>query len=490
MGILDKALAHLGIKSAAGFADLKLHPTLLETLKVVGYENPTPIQQQAIPPVMAGKDLIGLAQTGTGKTAAFALPILHRLLEQQVSGSSYVEGPEVLVLTPTRELAIQVYENFRDYGAKAGIKSSAVYGGVGLKSQIATLDRFKPRVLVATPGRLLDFMNQRVVSLASVGIFVLDEADRMLDMGFIDDVRRIVKALPTKRQTLLFSATMPKAIETLAQQVLRNPEKVAVSPVSSAVEIIDQKMCHVSRANKRPLLAHLLKEPEFSRTIVFTRTKALADRVEEYLSKGGIKARAIHGGRSQGARQAALKSFKTGDVSVLVASDIASRGIDVDDVSHVIQYDLPEVPETYVHRIGRTGRAKRSGSAISFCEPGQEDMLNEIEKHLKKKIPKLEHPFPLTGNEVPEPKQGRGGRSNAQYGRGQGRGQGGRSGQGNGQRGGRSGGGGGGGRGPSRPSSGNEGRPSASPAGGGGGQSGGDRPARSGGPGPSRGRRR
>ena len=483
MGILDKALAHLGIKSAAGFVDLKLHPTLLETLKVVGYENPTPIQQQAIPPVMAGKDLIGLAQTGTGKTAAFALPILHRLLEQQVSGSSYVEGPEVLVLTPTRELAIQVYENFRDYGAKAGIKSSAVYGGVGLKSQIATLDRFKPRVLVATPGRLLDFMNQRVVSLASVGIFVLDEADRMLDMGFIDDVRRIVKALPTKRQTLLFSATMPKAIETLAQQVLRNPEKVAVSPVSSAVEIIDQKMCHVSRANKRPLLAHLLKEPEFSRTIVFTRTKALADRVEEYLTKGGIKARAIHGGRSQGARQAALKSFKMGDVSVLVASDIASRGIDVEDVSHVIQYDLPEVPETYVHRIGRTGRAKRSGSAISFCEPGQEDMLSEIEKHLKKKIPKLEHPFPLTGNEIPEPKQGRGGRSNAQYGRSQG----GRS-------------GGGGGRGPSRSPRGNEGRPSGSAGGAGrgprpsggegaGGQSSGDRPVRSGSPGSNRGRR-
>lgn len=369
----------------AGFADLSLNPALLETLSKIGFSEPTPIQAKAIPVVLTGKDLIGNAQTGTGKTGAFVLPILTKLMADSLNGLRS-SGPEVLILAPTRELASQIHDSVKTFARGTKINSSVIFGGVGQMAQTRDLERNFPRILVATPGRLLDLMGQGFIDLSSVNVLVLDEADRMLDMGFIHDIRRIVKVIPTERQTLLFSATMPKDIVQLANQILRSPERVAVDPVSSAVELIEQSVILVNNSEKRSALLDLLQQDGVTRAIVFTRTKHVADRIQLFLEKSQITCRAIHANKSQGARTHALKGFKSGEIPVLVATDIAARGIDVDDVSHVINYDLPEVPETYVHRIGRTGRAKKVGVAISLCDNEQRRLLNDIERHLGKSI--------------------------------------------------------------------------------------------------------
>lgn len=369
-----------------GFAGFNLNPKLIKTLNEISFINPTPIQSQAIPVVLSGSDLIGNAQTGTGKTAAFVLPLLTKLMAVPYSVSQTF-GPEVLILAPTRELAAQISENIRTLANGTGIRSSVIYGGVAQSNQIRDLDRNYPRILVATPGRLLDLINQRYLDLKSVNVLVLDEADRMLDMGFIQDIKRIVVMLPKKRQTLMFSATMPQEIVSFAKNIMQSPKQIAVDPVSSAVKIINQFVVHVGREQKRAALLQLLKDPGMVRTLVFTRTKHVADRVAKYLSSNQISTRVIHANKSQSARQSAMSGFKSGHVPVLVATDIASRGIDVEDVSHVINYDLPEVPETYIHRIGRTGRAKKSGVAISLCDAEQKRLLNSIERHLGKPIP-------------------------------------------------------------------------------------------------------
>ncbi len=420
---------------AAGFAPLGLIESLLKAVAAEGYTDPTPIQLKAIPFILKGRDLIGCAQTGTGKTAAFALPIIQ-LLELTRPAQRKIR---TLILAPTRELAIQIGESFQAYGAHAKIHHAVIFGGVGQNPQVTALRRH-PEVVVATPGRLLDLMNQGHVTFEGLEILVLDEADRMLDMGFIHDVRKIIRELPKKRQNLLFSATMPAEIQELASKILDNPAKVEVAPISSTAESITQTLYYVDKKAKTALLKHLLTEhPDMSKILVFTRTKHGANRVAESLSKAGIGAEAIHGNKSQSARQRALTNFKDGTVRVLVASDIASRGLDVEEISHVVNFDLPNIPETYVHRIGRTGRAQAIGSSISFCDRDERSFLRDIERLIRKPIPVVEtHPYP-PGSEAPEESHERPERGP------RGGGGGGRGRQGGGQRGGSSGGSGGGG---------------------------------------------
>jgi ATP-dependent RNA helicase RhlE len=373
------------------FEHLGLIEPLARAVRDEGYLRPTPIQQSAIPHVLAGRDLLGLAQTGTGKTAAFALPILQRL---HASGRRpHGDRPiAVLVLTPTRELAAQIGDSFAQYGRHLGFKHTVIFGGVGQHAQERAL-RAGVDILVATPGRLLDLVSQRLVHLSKLEIFVLDEADRMLDMGFVHDVRRVVALLPKKRQTLFFSATMPPEAKRLADGLLHDPATVAVTPVSSTVETIDQAVYLVhDKSDKRALLAEILGDPTITRALVFTRTKHGANRVADQLARAGIGADAIHGNKSQNARERALARFKAGESRVLVATDIAARGIDIDDITHVINYELPNVPETYVHRIGRTARIGKSGVALSFCDGEERAFLSDIERLIRRSIRRIEPP--------------------------------------------------------------------------------------------------
>ena len=380
------------------FKELNLVTPLLQALETEGYTKPTPIQAQSIPVILQQKDLLGCAQTGTGKTAAFALPILQ-LLSAEGQDKTH-KTIKALILTPTRELAIQISESFAAYGRHLPLKHLVIFGGVPQGAQTRALHGGVD-ILIATPGRLLDLMDQKHVSLKDIGIFVLDEADRMLDMGFIHDVKKVVARLPQKRQTLFFSATMPPEIQKLANTILHKPEKVEVTPVSSTAETIQQSVYFVDKKDKKKLLIHILKDRDIASALVFTRTKHGADRVAKDLTRAGIHAEAIHGNKSQNARQRALNNFKTGETRVLVATDIAARGIDVEALSHVINYELPEVPETYVHRIGRTGRAGASGIAFSFCDAEEKDYLKGIEKLIGLKIPVVnDHPFPMADSGV------------------------------------------------------------------------------------------
>ena len=388
------------------FDELPLLPQLLAAVKACGYETPTPIQRDTIPTVLAGKDVLGCAQTGTGKTAAFALPILQRLYQERPSGKG--RNIRALILTPTRELALQIQENFVAYGKQLPLRSCVIFGGVGQQPQVEQLKR-GVEILVATPGRLNDLIGQGFISLAKIEIFVLDEADRMLDMGFIHDVKKVIALLPEKRQTLFFSATMPAEVEKLAMSILHNPVSVKVDPVSSTVDTIEQNLYLVDKANKKHLLADLLRRPEVESALVFTRTKHGADRVVRELSREGIQARAIHGDKSQGARQEALAQFKQGKIHVLIATDIAARGIDIAGLSHVFNYDLPHEPESYVHRIGRTGRAGHEGVAVSFCCIDEMKDLKAIEKLIGKQIPRRESQWPMqvfteTVKQPPQPR--------------------------------------------------------------------------------------
>ena len=365
------------------FADLGLALPILNALTTQGYAEPTPIQTQAIPHVMLGRDLQGIAQTGTGKTAAFALPILHRLLVDKKPAPR--RGCRVLVLSPTRELAGQIAESFRNYGRQTGLRTALMYGGVPKGRQAKAVEHGID-VLVATPGRLMDHMSDGAVTLSGVEILVLDEADHMLDLGFIVPIRKIVQSIPPARQTLFFSATMPKEISTLAGQMLKNPVHVAVSPVATTVELVEQKVIFVETSRKRQVLADILRSSKMTRTLVFTRTKHGADRVTQHLEAAGQPAAAIHGDKSQPQRERALQMFKQGRIGVLVATDIAARGIDVDGVTHVVNFDLPNVPEAYVHRIGRTARAGHAGVAISFCDSSERAHLRGIEKLIRTRL--------------------------------------------------------------------------------------------------------
>ncbi len=384
------------------FKKLDIIEPILKAVAAEGYTIPTPIQQQAIPLVLQRKDLLGCAQTGTGKTAAFAIPILQILHEQK----PMAPGIKVLILTPTRELAIQIDESFAAYGKHTGIHHTVIFGGVSQLHQTNALRRGVD-VLVATPGRLLDLMTQGYVRLDKLQIFVLDEADRMLDMGFIHDVKKIIAKLPAKRQTLFFSATMPPEIQKLANVLLTNPSKVEVTPPSSTVDKIEQSLYHVGKAEKPELLLHLLQDKSIRTALVFTRTKHGADKVVKILQRYNIRAAAIHGNKSQNARQAALTDFKNGTLRVLVATDIAARGIDIDELTHVFNFDLPNVPETYVHRIGRTGRAGNTGIAISFASVDEREELRDIQKLISKIIPVIHgHPFVANAHvSAPEPPQ-------------------------------------------------------------------------------------
>lgn len=369
------------------FSELQLIRPLLRAVEEAGYSSPSPIQQKAIPPVLAGRDLLGCAQTGTGKTAAFALPILQRLSRTQPAE----KGIRALILTPTRELALQIDECFAAYGKYLKVSHTVIFGGVGQAPQVAALQK-GVQVLTACPGRLNDLIGQGFVDLSHLEVFVLDEADRMLDMGFIHDVKKVIRQLPAKRQNLLFSATMPKEIEQLAAGILQKPVSVKVDPPSSTVDRIDQSLYRVAKADKKRLLALLLADPAVKNALVFSRTKHGANAIAAFLTKQGIEAAAIHGNKSQSARVAALEGFKSGRLKALVATDIAARGIDISELSHVFQLDLPEVPETYVHRIGRTGRAGAEGTAVAFCSPEEEEYLAAIEKLIRKKIPVRETP--------------------------------------------------------------------------------------------------
>jgi ATP-dependent RNA helicase RhlE len=382
------------------FQDLSLTEPIMRALKQEGYTTPTPIQQQAIPIVLAGKDLLGCAQTGTGKTAAFALPILEMLQKKKHSGYKHIRA---LVLTPTRELAVQIEESFASYGRHTGLQQEVVFGGVSQNAQTLAL-RNGTDTLIATPGRLLDLINQGYIYLDHLEVLVLDEADRMLDMGFINDIRKIIKLLPTERQTLFFSATMPPEIAKLSQTILRNPERVEVAPVSSTTALVNQLVYLVNKSQKQTLLVHLLQDEKIDRTLVFTRTKHGADRIAKDLNRAGIKADAIHGNKAQTARQRALANFKTGRLKVLVATDIAARGIDIDYLGLVINFDLPNVPETYVHRIGRTGRAGANGVALSFCDREEAPFLRDICRLIKQSIPVQDHPFKATAVASEQPK--------------------------------------------------------------------------------------
>ena len=376
------------------FESLNIIEPILRSLKEEGYTIPTPIQTEAIPVVLKGTDLIGCAQTGTGKTAAFAVPILQLLHNNKVFEKK--RKIRSLVVTPTRELAIQIEESFKSYGRYTGLTYTVVFGGVNQNPQTTSL-RNGVDILIATPGRLLDLMNQGYISLKDVEIFVLDEADRMLDMGFIHDVRRIISALPHKRQSLFFSATMPPEIVRLAGSIVNKPVKVEVTPSASTVDIVNQYVYFIDKGNKNAMLIELLKDKMIKTALVFTRTKFGADKVVKVLQRKNISAEAIHGNKAQNARQRALSNFKAQKTRVLVATDIAARGIDVDDLEYVINYEIPNISETYVHRIGRTGRAGATGTAISFCDAEEKAYLNDIEKLITKKIQVVEdHPYPLT----------------------------------------------------------------------------------------------
>ncbi|MFZ4524379.1 MAG: DEAD/DEAH box helicase [Chlorobium sp.] len=390
------------------FESLNIIDPILKSLQEEGYTTPTPIQAEAIPIILQGTDLLGCAQTGTGKTAAFAIPILQLLSANKV----YDRKRKIrsLIVTPTRELAIQIGESFNAYGRHTGLTNTVIFGGVNQNPQTAALIRGVD-IVVATPGRLLDLLNQGFLHLRDVEILVLDEADRMLDMGFIHDVKKILTVLPKKRQSLFFSATMPPEIVTLAATILHHPSKVSVTPVSSTVEIINQSIYFVDKGNKNALLVDLLKDDTIKTALVFTRTKHGADKVVKVLQKHNITAEAIHGNKAQNARQRALKNFKAQTTRVLVATDIAARGIDVDDLEYVINFEMPNIAETYVHRIGRTGRAGAKGTALSFCDAEEKEYLRDIEKLIAKKIPVIDkHPFPLMDHHpVKVPKQqGRG----------------------------------------------------------------------------------
>ncbi|WP_342087229.1 DEAD/DEAH box helicase [Dyadobacter sp. OTU695] len=376
------------------FQDLKLIEPIKKALQEEGYTTPTPIQAKAIPVILESKDLLGCAQTGTGKTAAFAIPMLQLMHDNPV-GKFEKSRIRALILTPTRELAIQIGESFAAYGRHTRIKHTVVFGGVGQKPQTDALQKGVD-VLIATPGRLLDLINQGFIKLNQLEFFVLDEADRMLDMGFVHDVKKIIKLLPAKRQSLFFSATMPPAIVTLAGTILRNPAKVEVTPVSSTADTIRQSVFFVDKSDKNSLLLHILKDESIATALVFTRTKHGADKVVKVLRKAGVTSEAIHGNKSQTARQNALKNFKSQTTRVLVATDIAARGIDVDDLTHVINYEIPNIPETYVHRIGRTGRAGAKGIALSFCDRDEKTYLKDIHKLIAKNIPVVnDHPYAL-----------------------------------------------------------------------------------------------
>ncbi len=373
------------------FSQLGLIPALQRAVAGQGYVEPTPIQARAIPHVLAGRDLLGLAQTGTGKTAAFALPILQRLSHILPAGRP--RPIRCLVLTPTRELAAQIQDSFATYGKHLALSSFVIFGGVGMEAQKQAL-RAGMDILVATPGRLLDLAGQGLLDLKALEVFVLDEADRMLDMGFIHDVRKVIRLLPPRRQTLFFSATMPREAQELADQLLTRPETVAVVPPATTAERVDQEVYFVEKADKRALLVDVLRDAAMRRVLVFSRTKHGANRIAEHLVKAGIGAEAIHGNKSQNARERALAGFKSGKTRVLVATDIAARGIDIDDVTHVVNFDVPEVPETYVHRIGRTARAGASGMALSFCEADERADWRNIEKLTRQEIPIVEgHPY-------------------------------------------------------------------------------------------------
>jgi len=400
------------------FNELSLIEPILAALKTEGYTNPTPIQQKAIPYILQKRDLLGCAQTGTGKTAAFAIPILQLLsaLPQERNKRTI----KALILTPTRELALQIGESFGAYGRNTGLKHTVIFGGVSQHPQTEALKRGVD-ILVATPGRLLDLMAQKFIDLSHLQIFVLDEADRMLDMGFVHDVRKVLNVIPEKRQSLFFSATMAPEIMKLADTILIEPAKVEVTPVSSTAHTIQQKVYYVKKSDKKNLLIHLLKGDEIDRVLVFTRTKHGADRVARDVTKAGIQAEAIHGNKSQNARVRALDNFKSSKTRVLVATDIAARGIDVDDLNHVINFELPNEPETYVHRIGRTGRAGASGTALSFCDAEETSYLVSIQKLISKNVPVVDnHPYPMTAKDFAEAastvkeqknKGGRGGRN-------------------------------------------------------------------------------
>ena len=416
------------------FSELGLIDPLARAVAAEGYTQPTPIQQKAIPHVLAGRDLLGLAQTGTGKTAAFALPILQRLADSKAAPKR-PKPIRCLVLTPTRELASQIGESFTTYGKHLPLTNAVIFGGVGVEAQRQAL-RAGMDILVATPGRLLDLAGQGLVDLKPLEVFVLDEADRMLDMGFIHDVRKVIALLPRVKQTLFFSATMPREAQDLADQLLHDFETVQVAPPATTVELVDQEVFFVEKNDKRLLLVDVLRDSKMSRVLVFSRTKHGANRIAEHLEKERISAEAIHGNKSQNARERALANFKAGKTRVLVATDIAARGIDIDDVTHVVNFDVPEVPETYVHRIGRTGRAGASGSSLTFCEVEERADLRAIEKLTRQHLPVVEgHPYestipmsvvPLT--KTPKQQQGRGGGGRGRPGGGGGGGGGGRGG--------------------------------------------------------------
>ncbi len=399
----SKIESKLDEKKIKAFKDLGLNAELLLAISDAGYLDPTPIQAQAIPFILEGKDVLGCAQTGTGKTAAFALPTMQRLKNSKskkrlniINGTNYkIVGPiKILVLAPTRELAIQIDDSFNRYGKHTGLKSTVIYGGVSQNPQVQQLQQGVD-IVVATPGRLIDLMEQGYINLSRIEVLILDEGDRMLDMGFIHDIRYIVKKTPEiNRQTLLFSATIPREVKQLAKNILHNPIEIDISPEQPTLDIIEQAVYVISRNKKQALLQYLLKDSIIKRALVFTRTKHSANRVVKILQRKGIQADAIHGNKSQTARQTALKNFRTGKARVLVATDVASRGLDVDDISHIIQFDLPDVPETYLHRIGRTARAGAGGTAFAFCEENELQKLKDIEKLIRMRVKIIKnHPY-------------------------------------------------------------------------------------------------
>lgn len=383
------------------FEDLNLVQPILKALKEKDYVSPTPIQEKAIPPILERRDILGSAQTGTGKTAAFAIPIIQLIhkIEGQNNGRPKMRA---LIVTPTRELAIQIDDNIKDYSKYTKVKHAVIFGGVKQGKQVAALKQ-GVHILTATPGRLLDLIGQKIIKLDDIKLFVLDEADRMLDMGFINDIKKLLKILPEKRQSLFFSATMPQNIVTLSDTILNNPKKIEVTPVSSAATTIQQYLYYTNRTTKRDLLLHILENPEIDQVLLFSRTKHGADKIARALKSKSIQSAAIHGNKSQNARQKALKEFKAGKIRLLVATDIAARGIDIDKLKYVINYDVPNVAETYVHRIGRSGRAGEEGVAISICEPEENGYIKAIEKLIKQKIkPITENPFPQTDKPMTE----------------------------------------------------------------------------------------
>ncbi|NQW01265.1 MAG: DEAD/DEAH box helicase [Rhodospirillales bacterium] len=380
------------------FAELGLNPPILRAVEEAGYTEMTPIQTQAIPSILEGRDLIGVAQTGTGKTAAFALPIIQKLLKGE--GKRSPKTTRSLILAPTRELAVQIGDNVNAYGKYLHLRSCLVYGGVSDKPQIKALQAGVD-ILIATPGRLLDLMGQGYIGLQDVEFLVLDEADRMLDMGFIRDIKKIIEKLPKQRQTVLFSATMPNSVKSLANGILRDPIRVEVTPAATTVEKITQHVFMVPKNRKRDLLAHVLKDSAISRVLIFTRTKHGANKVAKNLEDLGISSSAIHGNKSQNARQKALNEFRSGSIRALVATDVAARGIDVDGVTHVINFELPNEPDSYVHRIGRTARAGASGVSLSFCDHEERGYLRDIEKTIRQEVPMIEdHPYHMEGIQI------------------------------------------------------------------------------------------